>query len=101
MSNKGRTTFYIGVTNDIEARVLEHCYSKGSKFTSKYKLYDLVESEQIDDIEWAIKREKERKNWHREWKINLIKKINPDMIDLSKEWFSESEIKMYRKFNRE
>ena len=37
------------------------------------------------DITAAIEREKQIKNWHREWKNNLVKEINPDWKDLSGE----------------
>jgi putative endonuclease len=87
MSNKNRTTFYIGVTNDIARRVAEHKEGSGSKFTAKYKLHDLVYYEVIYDIEQAIRREKQLKNWHREWKLNLIKELNPEMKDLSETVF--------------
>ncbi len=82
MSNFKRTTFYIGVTNDLERRVAEHKAKKGSVFTKKYQLDSLVYFERIFDIEQAIKREKQLKGWHRDWKINLIKSVNPEMIDL-------------------
>jgi putative endonuclease len=65
MSNKNITTFYIGVTNDIERRVKEHKNGNGSEFTSKYKLTHLVYYEMISDINKAIQREKQLKNWHR------------------------------------
>ena len=83
MSNTKRTTFYIGVTNDIYQRVYEHKCLKGSKFTSKYKLTVLVYYEHHESISDAIDREKQLKNWHREWKLNLIKSINPEMEDLA------------------
>jgi putative endonuclease len=82
MSNIKRTTFYIGVTSDLEEKVRQHKAGMGSIFTSKYKLYDLVYFERIFDIEQAIKREKQLKRWYRNWKINLIKSINPEMLDL-------------------
>ncbi|MBI3520264.1 MAG: GIY-YIG nuclease family protein [Bacteroidetes bacterium] len=86
MSNKNLTTFYIGVTNNLERRVQEHKRSEGSEFTSKYNLHNLVYYEVISDIKTAITREKQLKRWHREWKINMIKELNPSMEDLAKDW---------------
>lgn len=86
MSNKNLTTFYIGVTNDLERRVKEHKQGDGSEFTSKYNLTHLVYYEIISDIKTAIKREKQLKNWHRDWKIDLIKELNPQMLDLAADW---------------
>ena len=89
MSNYKRTTFYIGVTNSIERRVAEHKEQKGNGFTTKYKLTDLLYYEEIFGALDAILREKQLKNWHRDWKINLIKEINPEMKDLAKDWVLE------------
>ena len=82
MSNKNRTTFYIGVTNDLVRRMAEHHNEIGSQFVHRYKLEDLVYFEYYFDIKQAILREKQLKNWHREWKINLIKRTNSEMRDL-------------------
>ena len=49
--------------------------------------------EDFDDINFAIAREKQLKNWRRDWKINLIKNKNMDMIDLAKDWFTKFDIK--------
>jgi putative endonuclease len=86
MSNKNLTTFYVGVTNDLERRVKEHKGGEGSEFTSKYKLTHLVYYEVISDIKTAIQREKQLKNWHRDWKLDLIKELNPKMLDLAANW---------------
>jgi putative endonuclease len=86
MSNKNLTTFYTGVTNELERRVQEHKNGDGSEFTSKYKLTYLFYYEIIGDIKTAIQREKQLKNWHREWKIDLINKLNPKMLDLAIDW---------------
>ena len=86
MSNYSRTTFYIGVTNNLERRIAEHKHLKGSTFTSKYKLTNLVYYEEIFGALNAILREKQLKNWHREWKLNLIKEENPEMKDLAEDW---------------
>lgn len=82
MSNKNRTTFYIGVTSDIKTRNADHKNGVGSQFTKKYKLTELLYFEEFPDIYQAIDREKQLKNWHRQWKIDLIKTKNPDMKDL-------------------
>ena len=82
LSNKNRTTLYIGVTSDLDRRIAEHVEGEGSKFSSKYNLTDLVYFEEFDDISEAIAREKQLKNWKREWKINLIKSLNPELKDL-------------------
>ena len=79
MTNKYRTTFYIGVTNDLSRRSLEHALGEGSKFTKKYNLTDLVYFEKFSDIEQAIAREKQLKNWHHDWKVNLIREMNPKL----------------------
>ena len=86
LTNYNETTFYIGVTNDIQRRVYEHKNKLIYGFSSKYNLTKLVYFEITEDIEVAIKREKQLKNWHRDWKINLIKENNPNFNDLSLEW---------------
>ena len=85
LSNKNRTTLYVGVTNDIVNRLYEHRYAIGSKFTSRYNCFDLVYYEVHSSIQSAIDREKQLKRWHKEWKLNLIKAINPELKDLSDE----------------
>ncbi|WP_067037114.1 GIY-YIG nuclease family protein [Allomuricauda sp. CP2A] len=82
MTNKYRTTFYIGVTSNLSKRMAEHADGDGSKFTNKYNLTDLVYFETFTDINQAIAREKQLKNWHHEWKINLIKEQNPTLETL-------------------
>ena len=83
MTNYLNTTFYIGVTNNLLRRVCEHKSQNKDCFTSKYNLNKLVYFEVTDSIEIAIKREKQLKNWKRQWKIDLINKNNPGFKDLS------------------
>jgi len=85
MSNAYRTTFYIGVTSNLRARVWQHTNGEGSAFVKKYWLYDLVYYEYFERITDAIDREKQLKRWHKDWKINLIKSENPAMKDLKDE----------------
>ena len=72
-------TLYIGVTNDLRRRIYEHKLIDG--FAKKYNLTSLVYFETINNMLDAIHREKQLKNWHREWKINLKESINPDWKD--------------------
>ena len=82
MSNIARTTLYVGVTNDLNKRVWDHKQGTGCEFTSKYKLTVLLYAEEHGTMPDAIKREKRLKAWRREWKWELIKKLNPDLVDL-------------------
>jgi len=82
LSNKKNGTLYIGVTSNLAKRIYEHKQKAVSGFSKQYNLDKLVYFEVIDTIEAAIKREKQLKNWHRQWKINLIEETNPDWNDL-------------------
>lgn len=88
MSNIHRAVFYIGVTNNLESRVLEHKQGTGSVFTAKNRCNYLLYYEDYQHINKAIEREKNLKNWHRQWKINLIKQSNPEMKDFAIDWYS-------------
>lgn len=83
MTNAYRTTFYIGVTSNLKSRVLKHIEGIGSKFTKKYNIKDLIYYEEFLSIEQAIAREKQLKNWHKGWKLNLIKEMNPTLKTLN------------------
>ncbi len=85
MTNYSETTFYIGVTSNLPRRILEHKNKVVEGFTQKYNVNKLVYYEITDSIEVAINREKQLKRWHREWKINLIKEMNPQFRDLSED----------------
>ena len=77
-----RGAIYTGVSADLVPRTAQHRTGSGSKFTSKYGIRRLVYAERHDRIEDAIAREKAIKKWLRHWKIELIKKENPDWLDL-------------------
>ena len=82
LSNQKRGTLYIGVTNDLIRRIWQHKKKYFKGFTQKYGIDKLVYYEVFEDEQNAITREKKLKNWHRDWKINLIEKSNPDWNDL-------------------
>lgn len=86
MSNVHRTVLYIGVTSNISSRVWQHKNGEAGVFTKKYNCSHLLWYEEYDHINKAIAREKNVKNWHREWKMNLIKEENPEMKDLAADW---------------
>ena len=90
ITNKPRGTLYIGVTGGLDDRMERHVNEEGSKFTSKYKLKMLVYYEEFQFVNDAIAREKQLKNWHRQWKINLIEETNPNWIDLWSKLDSEN-----------
>jgi len=82
LTNKSNKVIYIGVTNNLERRMYEHKNKIIDGFTKKYNLTKLVYFETTDSIESAIRREKQLKNWHRDWKVKLINDFNPDWRDL-------------------
>jgi putative endonuclease len=83
LTNKMNKVLYIGVTNDLERRMYEHKNKMINGFTKKYNLTKLVYFDETADIESAIEREKQLKNWHRDWKIKLVNEFNPGWKDLS------------------
>ena len=92
LTNYSRTVLYIGFTNNIIRRTIEHKNNLGCKFTKKYKLKYLVYFEQCEDVYSMMKREKEIKKWKREKKDNLVKSVNPNLNDLSDKLFKDNEI---------
>ncbi|MTI87938.1 MAG: GIY-YIG nuclease family protein [Balneolaceae bacterium] len=81
LSNKHRTVYYTGVTSQLLKRVDDHRKGKGCKFTRKYNIRELMYYEEFPVMYEAIQAEKRVKKWKRTWKIELIKSINPKMVD--------------------
>ena len=82
LTNKRNGTLYVGVTNDIARRMIEHREGQAGSFSKRYGTIRLVYMEPHDDIDLAIHREKTLKGWRRSWKIDLIQNENPDWRDL-------------------
>jgi len=79
MTNKNRTTLYIGVTNDLCRRIYEHKnHLNINSFTDKYNLEYCIYYEEFQSFNLAIQREKELKKWNRQKKDELINKKNPE-----------------------
>ena len=86
ITNKYRSTYYIGMTNNLKERLSQHKENLelGNKtFASKYNLEFLVYYEKFVWVEEAIAREKELKKWRREKKMNLIRSFNPEFTFLN------------------
>jgi len=78
-------TLYIGVTSNLIQRIWQHKDDLVEGFTKKYGVHLLVYYELHEQMLTAIQREKQLKKWNRQWKINLIEKINPTWKDLWQE----------------
>lgn len=83
--SKRNGTLYVGVTSDLIKRVWEHKNHVVKGFTDKYKVDKLSYYEVFNDINEAIKREKQIKSKKRSYKIDLIEINNPEWIDLYNE----------------
>ncbi|HEX7711846.1 MAG TPA: GIY-YIG nuclease family protein [Sphingomonadaceae bacterium] len=82
MTNRAYGVLYVGMTADIDKRIWEHRNGLGSKFCRRYGLDCLVLAEEFPTIDEAIAREKQLKNWRREWKVEAIEAVNPEWRDL-------------------
>jgi len=76
-------TLYIGVTSNLSGRLWQHRNGVLGGFTERYSVKRLVWFEMYGEMASAIAREKQLKNWRRQWKINLIETGNPHWIDLA------------------
>ena len=79
-------TLYIGVTNSIYRRALEHKRGEIEGFASNYHCDRLVYYESFDEVHKAIGREKQLKGWTRAKKVALIESKNPRWEDLAEKW---------------
>jgi len=68
ITNQHNNLLYTGVTNNLVRRIAEHKAKVNKGFTYKYNCDKLVYFESLSSITDAIRREKQLKNWKREWK---------------------------------
>jgi len=83
LASRHHGTLYIGVTNNVRTRLEQHRSGHGSEFVKRHSVHRLVHVETFASPQDAIAREKQLKNWRRDWKIHLIEENNPDWSDLS------------------
>src|ERR1700686_4973274 len=82
LASKPQGTLYVGVTNDMIRRVIEHKSGEIPGFTKRYNVKRLIYYEPYEDYEAAPAREKKLKRWRRDWKRSLIEETNPHWTDL-------------------
>ena len=82
LTNKSNRVLYTGVTNDLVRRIYEHKTKLVRGFSYKYNVDKLVYYEMFENVEEAIKREKQIKAGSRDRKIELVRKMNPEWLDL-------------------
>lgn len=82
LTNKFHTVFYTGVTSNLVKRIYEHKNKSIDGFTSKYNIGKLLYFEEYNDVNLALNREKQIKDYRREKKFALIREINPEWNDL-------------------
>ena len=82
LTSKRNGTLYTGGTSNLKKRVWEHKNNIIAGFTKRYNVHILVWFEFHTEMTSAIVREKQIKEWHRKWKLELIEKENPGWKDL-------------------
>ncbi|MGH8617407.1 MAG: GIY-YIG nuclease family protein [Burkholderiales bacterium] len=85
LASKRNGTLYVGVTSDLIKRVWEHKEDVVPGFTRRYGVHRLVWFKVHETMDAAITREKQLKEWQRQWKLKLIEESNPDWRDLYSE----------------
>jgi len=78
LASRTRGTLYTGMTDDLRRRVREHKENRIDGFTRRYGVHRLVYLERFNHVDCAILREKRIKAWKRQWKIELIERLNPE-----------------------
>lgn len=90
LANKKNTVVYVGVTGNLPKRIYEHKNKLVKGFTEKYCVDKLVYFEQTENVQSALQREKQLKNWKRDWKNELVNKTNPNWIELGNTLLEDS-----------
>ena len=83
LASQRNGTLYIGYTDDLSRRLIEHREGTFRGFTWKYEVHRLVWFETYESREEAFAREKRMKRWNRAWKLELIERFNPEWGDLT------------------
>jgi putative endonuclease len=87
MASRLNGAIYTGMTANLVARVWKHRNGLLDGFTKRYVCTRLVWFQRFTWVTEAIRREKQIKEWKRDWKLRLIGDLNPDWRDLAADWF--------------
>jgi putative endonuclease len=90
LANRRYGVMYVGVTNDLLRRMMQHREKIVPGFTKEYGVIRLVYFEEYASITEARARERSLKRWRRAWKLALVDKLNPEWRDLTEEHFASS-----------
>jgi putative endonuclease len=82
MASKPFGTLYVGMTSELIARAYQHREGLVDGFTKQNNVKTLVYYEEHATALAAIQREKNIKHWPRAWKVDLVRKMNPEWRDL-------------------
>jgi putative endonuclease len=82
LASQRNGTLYTGVTSNLVQRIWQHKNDQVDGFTKRHQVHMLVWYEQHENMESAIVREKQIKEWKRQWKLDLIESSNPYWNDL-------------------
>ncbi|WP_103664983.1 GIY-YIG nuclease family protein [Gracilimonas amylolytica] len=87
ITNSSKTTLYVGMTNSLPSRILEHGQNAGDSktFTGRYRCYFVLWYEEYKYVQDSINREKQIKRWSRKKKFELIKRTNPKLRFLNED----------------
>ena len=86
LTNNSNDVLYVGVTNNLGRRLVEHKQHLVEGFTDEYNVTKLVYYERSGSVTDAIAREKQLKGWTRKKKFQLINSVNSELKDLSEEY---------------
>ena len=82
ITNQRKGTLYVGHTDNMSQRMHQHINGEYKGFSKKYKLKYLVWFQEYGSRDEAFRRERQIKEWHRQWKLNLIEDLNPHWLDI-------------------
>ena len=82
LTNAHHTTLYVGSTSNLAERMDQHASGDSKSFTGRYNLTKLIWFEEFSDYTEAYAFERKLKRWRRDWKDELIEKMNPAWANL-------------------